>query len=94
VHLSKALEDYEDFEGLSEEQMQVIRYSRAMLTYGVATSVSEGWNMLLTDEEIIEEYLTEISHALLEGFRESYARSGGKKPFLDDRFNKMVKMKG
>jgi len=55
--LTNLLSGYQGFDGLTQEQCRVIRYSRAMFTQGVATTVSKGWSKLLTDNETIERYL-------------------------------------
>lgn len=76
-HLSQLVEGYEAFVGLSEEQCMRIRYSRAMLSHGVATSVSMGYGEILEDDAKIEDYLTSVSHALLRGY-ENDSLPGGK----------------
>ncbi len=88
-YLTKLLDGYQGFNDLSQGQSWVIRYSRAMFTHGVATSVSKGWAKLLTDDEMIEKYLTTTSHAMLEGYRVVYDRSGGEIPFLDQHFQSL-----
>ncbi len=84
--LTKLLSGYQGFKDLSQEQSRVIRYSRAMFTHGVATTVSKGWSKLLTDEEIITKYLAATSQAMLDGYRKFYDSSGGEVPFLDQHF--------
>jgi AcrR family transcriptional regulator len=67
-HLSQLVEGYDAFVGLSEEKCMVIRYSRAMLSHGVATTVSMGYGEILEDDAKIADYLTNASHALLRGY--------------------------
>jgi len=67
--LSTLLGDYHGFAGLSPKQYRLVRYSRAIFTQGVATTVSKGLGKLLTDDEAIEQYMTLSSKALLEGYR-------------------------
>ena len=84
--LTTLLKGYQGFEGLSQEQQRMTRYSRALFTQGVATTVSKGWGKLLTDNEAIERYLTISSQAILEGYRKVYDHSNGEIQFLDENF--------
>lgn len=84
--LTTLLKGYHGFEGLSPEQCRVIRYSRAIFTQGVATTVSKGLGKLLTDNEAVEKYMAVSSQAILEGYRKVYNRSNGDTAFLDDHF--------
>ena len=84
--LTSLLSDYPGFEGLGREQCRVIRYSRAMFTQGVATTVSKGLGKLLTDDEAIKKYMTASSQAILEGYRHVYGRSDGETALLDNEF--------
>jgi len=84
VHLSRLLDNYKDFSGLDEKQSLQIRYSRGMLTHGVATSISMGWSFLpennkapFKNNEVLAKYLTLASQALLKGFKEVIARNDG-----------------
>lgn len=87
--LTGLLGGYHGFEGLNRELCRVIRYSRAIFTQDVATTVSKGLGKLLTDNVAIEKYLTISSQALLEGYRKIYDNSGGEITFLDDHFQPM-----
>ena len=84
--LFRSLKGYHGFEGLSHEQCRVIRYSRAVFTQGVATTVSKGLGKLLTDNEVIEKYLMISSQAILEGYRKVYDQSNWEIAFLDEDF--------
>ena len=84
--LTSLLSDYEGFEGLTKEQCRLIRYSRAIFTQGVATTVSKGLGKLLTDDEVIEKYMTSSSQAILEGYRKVYDHSDEEISFLGDHF--------
>ncbi len=84
--LTSLLKGYQGFDGLSQELCRVIRYSRAMFTQGVATTVSKGLGKLLPDDEVIEKHMTISSQAILEGYRKVYDPSDGKVQFLDDHF--------
>jgi len=76
ANLSSLLEGYEAFRGIDEKQCLRVRYSRGMLTHGVATSIINGWGFLFegskiapTKNEALAKYLTMVSRALLEGYQ-------------------------
>ncbi|MCG8634247.1 MAG: TetR/AcrR family transcriptional regulator [Desulfobacterales bacterium] len=77
---------YPGFKCLSREQCRLIRYSRAMFTQGVATSVSKGVGKLLTDNDAIKKYMEEGSRAILEGYQKVRGPGDGKMALLDDEF--------
>ncbi len=66
--LSEMLAEYKQFEGMSEEKTRKVRFARAMLTHGFATSVNFGWHDK-TDPHEIENFLTDVSHGLLQGLK-------------------------
>ncbi|MDH4024537.1 MAG: TetR/AcrR family transcriptional regulator [Desulfuromonadales bacterium] len=66
--LGDQLIDYPLFEGLSEEQIHIIRSSRFMLIHGYASGMNNGWFTLKSDEEL-EQYLEMTSKALYDGLR-------------------------
>jgi len=66
--LGDQLIDYPLFEGLSEEQIHIIRSSRFMLVHGYASGMNNGWFTLKSDEEL-EQYLEMTSKALYDGLR-------------------------
>ena len=74
--LARQLIDYEGFKGLSDELVIRIRYSRYMLSYGIAIAVSMGHSEVINSNELISSYLTSASHALLLGYQ--------KTPLLDE----------
>lgn len=84
--LTQRLEGYPKFETLDPELCRVIRYSRAMLTQGVATSVSKGIGKLLTDDDAIKNYLTVSSHAILQGYQKNWGNTGLDLKFMDENF--------
>jgi hypothetical protein len=66
--LSEMLADYEQFEGIPEEKTRKIRFARAMLTHGFATSVNFGWHDIRSPNEI-ESFLAVVSQGLLQGLK-------------------------
>ncbi|WP_022663797.1 TetR/AcrR family transcriptional regulator [Desulfospira joergensenii] len=85
-YLTDLLKGYQGFDGLSPEQRRMIRYSRAIFTQGVATTVSKGLGKLRTDNEAIEKYMTISSQAILEGYRKVYNQNSGVVEFLGEHF--------
>ena len=69
--LAEQLEGYEPFSQLGEEQRERVRYARAMLTHGIASAARVAANrILLEDDELLAKFLTNVSRALLAGFKE------------------------
>lgn len=66
-YASAQLEGHKRFEGLSDEQLTLIRHTRALLTHGIAVSVSSGFAPLWGDEDVIREMLILCSDVLFEG---------------------------
>ena len=67
-YLAECLKGYEAFNGLDEELLSRIRYSRAMLSHGVATSPNTGLNKIIVEnDDLLAGYLRMVSQALLKG---------------------------
>ena len=75
-NLTAQLTDYDGFKGLSDALIIKIRYSRYMLSYGIAIAVSMGHSEIINSNKLISSYLTSVSHALLLGYPQT--------PQLDD----------
>jgi hypothetical protein len=60
------LTDYPLFEGLPEEQVQMIRYARFMLIYGMASGINSGWHSKKTEKEQVS-FLRKATKALYDG---------------------------
>jgi len=87
--LSELLEGYAAFKDLDEEQCMRIRYSRAMLSHGVATSVNMGYGEILENDEMICGYLDSASQALLKGYIELKSLEGNKKIYLTEKIKEI-----
>ncbi len=70
-NLTAQLTDYEGFKGLSDALIIRIRYSRYMLSYGIAIAVSMGHSEIINSDKLISSYLTSASHALLLGYQQT-----------------------
>lgn len=69
--LARALDDYPAFEGLDLERIMRIRYTRAMLSHGIATAAKIGMNKIFFESDrLLARFLADASQALLEGFKE------------------------
>jgi hypothetical protein len=83
---AEQLEGYEAFNDLNEEQQERVRYARAMLTHGIATAARVAANRaLLEDDELLTKFLTNVSKALLAGFREMPPLAPKEKRMLEER---------
>ncbi len=91
INLSQLLDGYEAFSGMDKELSMRIRYSRAMLSHGVAVSASMGWSVLLRNNGVLEKYLTTVSQALLKGYRDVTAGDHGGDLNLDKNFKEIIK---
>lgn len=91
--LSSHLTEYHRFQGLSPEQCRMIRYSRAIFTQGVATTVSKGLGKLFTDDEVIEKYMTISTRAILEGYKKVYDHRSGDFAILSEQFQPLGDLK-
>jgi AcrR family transcriptional regulator len=65
------LTDYPLFDGLSEEQISTIRYSRFMLVHGYASGIVNGWHGIKEDAEL-EHFLRKTSKALYDGLKAQF----------------------
>ena len=84
AHLSEFIETYEPFSNLDTKQRDAIRHARAMFCHGVGTSIAMDWYAFSEEDINLEKYLSMTSQALLEGYKEIYARDGVKNPFIGE----------
>ena len=89
VNLSHLLEGYGAFRNLTREQSMRVRYSRAMLSHGVAMAVSMGYGEILDSDALITDYLTSASYSLLEGFQQVTLPEGKDKFSLYRKFEQI-----
>jgi hypothetical protein len=88
-YLAEDLEGYHGFDGLDEEQRARVRYSRSMLSHGVAMSPSTGLNKIIVEnDELLAEYLSTVSQALLKGYEVLPPLEEEKKRLLEDKLSK------
>ena len=64
---SEQLEGHPAFEGMSAEHVGWIRHARALLTHGIAVSVSSGFAPVWENEDVIRKMLSLCSEIHFEG---------------------------
>ena len=88
-YLAERLEGYNGFDGLDDEQRTRVRYSRAMLSHGVAMSPNTGLNKIIVeDDELLAGYLSTVSQALLKGYESLPPLEEDKKRLLKGKIKK------
>lgn len=66
-YLCSFLHEYPPFKDVDEEKLNQLRFSRVMMTHGLASMVNLGWNPQIKEDEIIIEKITSGSKTLLQG---------------------------
>lgn len=82
-HLTRALKGYDDFKGLGNEQLFLIRYSRGMFTHGLAVSVISNWGKLLEVDGMVESMVVATSRSILKGYKDTYDLENTNISFID-----------
>ncbi|MGD8941682.1 MAG: TetR/AcrR family transcriptional regulator [Desulfobacterales bacterium] len=84
------LDNYEGFKDLDKDQCTRIRYARAMLSHGVAMSPIMGMNkVIIENSEILSGFLTNVSHAILKGYKDLPPLPEGKRRLLEEKMEKL-----
>jgi len=65
--VSKKLKGYPAFGGLSAEHVGWIRHIRALLTHGIAVTISSGFGPIWEDEEVVRQMIPLCSEIILDG---------------------------
>ena len=88
-YLAEQLQGYDAFDNLDEEQRMRVRYSRAMLSHGVAMSPNTGLNKIIVEnDDLLAGYLSTVSQALLKGYEALPPLKEDIKRLLDENLNK------
>lgn len=69
--LGGELADYPLFEGLSDKQISLIRYSRFLLVHGYASGINNVWDEQLEDKDL-ERFIAVTSKALCEDLKAEF----------------------
>ena len=92
-YMAERLEGYEAFNGVDDETLKRVRYSRAMLSHGVATSPKTGLNKIIVEnDDLLAGYLSMVSQALLKGYETLPPLKEDKKRLIEDVKNKYKKI--
>jgi len=84
------LDSYEGFKDLARDQRSRIRYARAMLSHGVAMSPDTGMNkIIIENDEILSGFLTNVSQALLKGYKDLPPPPEDKRRLLEEEIEKL-----
>lgn len=83
------LNHYKGFKGLEEEQIFLIRYSRALFTHGLAISATSNWSEFIKIDGMLENLVSAGSRALLEGYKKTYDYRDENIEFLDTNIKDM-----
>ena len=87
---TERLENYDGFNDLEDEQRSRIRYARAMLSHGVATSPNTGMNKIIVENDnILARFLTTVSRALFKGYETLPPLESDKRRLLDEKIKKL-----
>jgi AcrR family transcriptional regulator len=90
-YLADNLKDYDAFKGLDEEQRIRLRYSRAMLSHGVAMSPDTGLNKVIVENDnLLADFLSTVSQALLKGYEALPAFDDEKRRFIEEEIKRMA----
>ncbi len=92
-YLAKLLKDYDAFDDLNERLSEKIRYARAMLSHGIAMSPRLGLNKIIVDDdEILSGFLTDVSQALLTGYKEAPPFDEDEKCSWKEKIKKFIEL--
>lgn len=89
--LAEKLVDYDAFKGLDEGQRVRLRYSRAMLSHGVAMSPDTGLNKVIVENDnLLADFLRTVSQALLKGYATLPPFDEKKRQFIEEKIQRMA----
>jgi len=88
--LGELLEAYPAFKGLDEERIARIRYTRAMLSNGIATAAKIGLNKLfIENDQLLSRFIRDASRAILSGYRDMAPLSGEERRLMEKRLKEI-----
>lgn len=90
-NLAKALKDYAGFEHLDEENVIRVRYTRAMMSHGIATAAKIGMNKIFFENErLLTRFLTYASQALLRGYQDIPPLEGEERRLMEEKIKEIT----
>ena len=88
---TEKLKGYDGFKDLEEEKIIKARYSRAMLSHGIATSARIGLNkVFIENDDLLYRLLTDASQALLKGYLKVPPVEGDQRRLLKEKIKVLV----
>lgn len=90
-NLANALKDYAGFKHLDVENVARIRYTRAMLSHGIATAAKIGMNKIFFENErLLTRLLTYASQALLRGYQDIPPLEGEERRLMEEKIKEIT----
>jgi hypothetical protein len=90
-YLTENLENFEVIKGLEEGQRVRLRYSRTMLSHGVAMSPDTGLNKVIVENDnLLADFLRTVSQALLKGYEALPPFDEQKRHFIEEKIKRMA----
>ena len=90
-NLTKALDSYEGFQELNDEDVLRVRYTRVMLSHGIATAAKIGLNKIFFENEsLLARFLIGASQALLQGYKAVPALKGEERRLMEKKIKEML----
>lgn len=90
-NLGEALENYPGFKELDHERSAKIRYTRAMLSHGIASAAKIGLNeIIFENDDLLYRFMADASQALLEGYQKVPPLKGKMRQLLEERAKKLI----
>jgi len=84
--LAKFLENYPRFRDLDDEKIARIRYTRAMLSHGIATAPRIGLNKIFIEsDKLLARFLTDAGQALLKGYQKVPPLQGEERRLMEEK---------
>ena len=89
--LAKALDGYAAFKDLDAEKVVRARYTRAMLSHGIATAAKVGMNKIFFENDrLFTRFITDASMALLQGYQEIPPLEGEERRLLEEKVREVI----
>jgi hypothetical protein len=89
--LTNALDGYEGFKDLDDEEVLRVRYARVMLSHGIATAAKIGLNKIFFENErLLARFLTGASQALLKGYHNIPVLDGEERRLMEEKAKEML----
>jgi len=89
--LAKALDGYAAFKNLDVEKVVRARYTRAMLSHGIATAAKVGMNKIFFENDrLLTRFLVDASQALLQGYEDLPPLEGEERRLMHEKIKEIT----